>query len=189
MESEEFGRLLKDYRERLAAITKDIVSLNDSMCSAVEEYDGEKSDIYWSCNTVNFDLKDLGYELERRIKRFDTGDLPELPTSLVMAIECCERLQDTAALCRQGRGNERRDLNGQISSNLGYLAHHMDSFIEDENLPEGLPEFPEFRNLVGKIMSGNAETQELIEFICSGLNPIHEYLTGLRETHFWEDIE
>ncbi len=187
MENEEFGRLLKEYRDRLTALSDEIMSLNDSICSAVDEHDGEKSDIYWSCNTVKMDLKDLQNEVGRRIRRFDAGDLPDLPQSLVMAIECCERLQDTARLCREGRENERRDLNGQISSNLGYLAHHIDSFVEDEELPEELPEFPEFDALVEKIMGNGAETEELTEFICSKLDPIHDYLLKLKEDVFWED--
>lgn len=187
MENEEFGRLLKEYRDRLASLSNELTLLNDSICSTVGEYDGERSDIYWSCNTVNIDLKDLQNEVRRRIRRFDAGDLPDLPTSLVMAIECCERLQDTARLCREGRGDERRDLNGQISSNLGYLAHHIESFIEDTELPEEPPEFPAFEALVERIMAEGVGTEELTEFICSELDPIHDYLVQLRENVFWED--
>ncbi len=187
MENKEFGRLLKEYRDRLATLSDEIISLNNSICSLMNDHDEEKSDIFWSCNTVNFDLKDLQNEMNRRIKRFDAGDLPELPTSLIMAIECCERLQDTAKLFREGRENERRDLKGQMSSNLGYLAQHIDSFIEDFDLAEKLPEFPEFDTLVEKIMTDSAEVDEMKEFICSKLNPIHDHLVQLKEDLFWED--
>lgn len=187
MENEEFGRLLKEHRDRLAALSDEIVSLNGSICSLMNEHGEEKSDIYWSCNTVNFDLGDLQNEMSRRIRRFDAGDLPELPTSLVMAIECCERLQDTVRLFREGRENERRDLKGQISSNLGYLAHHLDSFAEDFDLAEKLPEFPEFDALVEKIMADGAETDEMKEFICTKLDPIHDHLLRLKNDMFWED--
>lgn len=58
---------------------------------------------------------------------------------------------------------------------------------EDGYLPNDFPEFPEFQKLVGKVMSDTAGLEELVEFICNGLNPVHGALAELRAERFWED--
>lgn len=187
MEDLDFGRSLEKLKDSLAELAERSEQLSEEICSLLAEHDGDAGEMEWACRTMNNDILDVVRDLDRRVRRYREGDLDELPSVLVLAIECCERLRDTAELCMQGRGCERRDLKGQIGSNLGYLAHHLDTMREDGYLPEDFPEFPEFQELIGKIMSGTATIEEMTDFICHGLGPLHEALVSLRTETFWED--
>lgn len=187
MDNAEFEKQLIECRDTLARLAEESEKISEKLCSLIEEHDGEKGEWYWSCRTMNKDIRDVLEDTDKRIKRFQSGDLQELPQVLILALECCERLQDTAELCRAGKESERRDLKGQISSNIGYLAHHLDSMEEDEYLEEDLPVFRDIRRLSERTIAGETELDELKEFICSSLDPVHEYLKNLRENGFWEE--
>ncbi|MCQ2079402.1 MAG: hypothetical protein MJZ38_05025 [archaeon] len=187
MDNAEFEKQLMECRDTLARLAEESRKVSERLCALIEEHDGDKGEWYWSCRTMNTDIEDVLQDTERRIRRFQSGDLRELPQVLILALECCERLQDTAELCRAGREDERRDLKGQISSNLGYLAHHLDSMEEDEYIEEDLPVFREIREMSGKAIADQADIGELKEFICSSLDPVHDFLKELREKAFWED--
>lgn len=94
MEDPDFERSLVKFKESLEKLAEESKRLSEDICSILTEHDGSAGETAWSCRTMNTDIEDVISDLDRRLRRFREGDLTELPTVLIMAIECCERLQD-----------------------------------------------------------------------------------------------
>ncbi len=173
-------------RSEMERLTRETKELTERMLALLDEHDGDTAGLRRRCRTMNTSMDAVMKEVGKRLDRYRAGDLPELPSVLELAIECCERLGDTAAMIKAGKPEGRRDLKGQISSNIVYLAHHLDSMEEDEYLVGNPPSFDALFALSEKISDNSAELDELVEFACGSVEPIHAYLRDLRENEFWE---
>lgn len=189
MDNAEFEKTLSEYKETLERLSSESKEIAEKLCILLEEHDGDADDVRWACRTMTNSVDDVLSDASKRLGRFRAGDKPELPSVLMLALQCCERLHDTAEMCRNGRENERRDLKGQIESNIGYLAHHLAAMDEDGYLPEDTPAFESFHAMSKKVLAGEGVLEELTAFICSEMDPLHEYLIKLRENNFWEQEE
>lgn len=187
MDGTQFEKELAECEKELEKLLGNSESLTETVCALLEKYDGESGEVRWSCRTMNSDIADVLSDVRRRLGRYRAGDRAEVPSALVLALDCCDRLSDTAVLFSEGKENERRDLKGQMASNLGYLAHHVGSLKEDGFVPEETDVFDGLDHLCGKIYSGTAELVELRDFVCGKLDTVAEYLTDLRENQFWEE--
>ncbi len=181
-----FEGSLVECKAEMERISRESAELTGRMLSLLDEHDGDTAALRRRCRTMNTSINSALAEVSKRLERYQAGDLPELPSVLELAIECCERLDDTAAMIRAGKPEGRRDLKGQISSNIVYLAHHLDSMEEDEYLVGEPPSFKALFKLSDRISDESAELEELVRFACESVEPIHAYLRDLRENEFWE---
>lgn len=181
-----FEGSLEEFKAEMERISRESAKLTEKMLELLEEHDGDTSGLRRRCRTMNTSVNSVLDEVSRRLDRYRAGDLPELPSVLELAIECCERLDDTAEMIRAGKPEGRRDLKGQISSNIVYLAHHLDSMDEDGYLTEDHPSFDALFGISERISDDTAGLDELVSFACGSVEPIHTYLRNLRENGFWE---
>ncbi len=177
---------LNECKAEMERISRESAELTERMLSLLDEHDGDTAALRRRCRTMNSSVDAVLKEVSKRLDRYVAGDLPELPSVLELATECCERLDDTAAMIRAGKPEGRRDLKGQISANIVYLAHHIESMEEDEYLVGEPPSFDALFALADRIAEEKAELDELIAFACESVEPIHSYLRDLRENEFWE---
>ena len=181
-----FEGSLEECKAEMERLSRESAELTERMLELLDSHDGDTAALRRRCRTVNTSVNGVLEEVSKRLDRYRAGDLPELPSVLELAIECCERLDDTAEMIQAGKPEGRRDLKGQISSNIVYLAHHLDSMDEDGYLTETHPSFADLFALSERIQADDVALEELTAFACESIGPIHTYLRELRENEFWE---
>ncbi|MCQ2069687.1 MAG: carnosine N-methyltransferase family protein [archaeon] len=180
MDSDErFGKELAECRDILERMSKESVELSERLCDLIEEHDGDLDGMQRYCRSMKRSLADVFEKVDLRLRRYETGDRPALPSVLVLSIDCCKNLFRCIGTC------EGLELHARLTSNIGHLLYYIRSMPEEGEEFSGI-DLSDLEAIVPRIEAGSVQDNELIAFVNAHVPAIQAYAESLRRDMYWE---